>query len=174
MTTVRSGASKIKIGDAAVVAHLDQISSGAASSFIARAKKELEGIKTSAMQRWPRRTGKSANSFVVGSHVTPSEIKVQLTNTSGYAFYVRWSVRSKEGIDAQIERAAARGLTGATQATLRAREQRRLWRWHGKGAPTDKLAGKSAWITLIRRPAKTALKALIPELQADLIKIAGR
>ena len=172
MTVYRSGPASIEIKDGALLASLDRVSEGAASSFIRRATSLLEGVKTGAMARWPVRSGKSRAGFSIASRLTEKEIRVSLYNSQPYAYKIRWSVRTSESIEAEIDKAAARGVSSETQAKIRKRFSRKLYAIHGKGAPDATVAGKSPWVLYVRRPSISALSAAMPDLQADLNKLA--
>ena len=104
-----SGAASITVDDAALVRHVDRVSQGAASQFIDVASKALEEVKTGAMARWPVRTGRSRAAFDVRASVRREKLTVGLYNDAkmprapkGYAWFVRFSVRGPEQIEAEM------------------------------------------------------------------------
>mgnify|MGYP003642161680 FL=1 len=171
--TYKSGSAAITVADTELLKHIDRVSAGAGSTFLRRTHEALETIEGDASARWLRRTGRSAEGFIVKPTVGAEEINQSLTNAAGYAGFIRYSVRTEEGLDAEADRAATRGNTPATQDAIRRFWRNRLTRRHGVGAPSAKLAGRRLWTELVDKPGKKASKTLVKELQADLDKLAG-
>jgi len=166
----------VTIDDSRLIAHIDNVTEGAATSFIRIASRHLGEVKADAEAVWPRRTGYSAGAFGIRSRVGADEIRVSLVNAARYVYYIKFSLRTEESLEQEARTVGARGKTPEAQARLYSFWRARLTGRHGKGAPTDRLTGKRAWIELVRKPAKQASRqrALVSELQRDLNKLAGR
>jgi hypothetical protein len=174
-----SGNATIAVDDAAVVGLLDRVSDGAASQFINTTSAVLEDVKTGAVARWPVRTGASRDGFTVRTRLGDNQIQVQLYNAAtqrgrGYAWYVRYSVRTRESLQRQLEGIVARGKTQESRAALRAHwAPRILGRSGQRGAPSAELAGKNVWARFVRRPARAAAEEVTESLQQQIQRLAG-
>jgi hypothetical protein len=171
--TYRSGVAAIKVDDSSLIGHIDRVSEGAATTFLRRSREVLEGIEADASTRWPVRSGASAAGFRVQHQVTGDSIEQSLVNREDYAGHIRWSVRTEASLDREATRVAARGDTPAARDAIHDYWRGRLTRSHGKGAPTERLAGRKPWATLINAPGKKAAKALVSDLRDELQKLAG-
>lgn len=173
------GGVQISVDDAAFLAAIDRVSDGAGSSFLARCRPALEGIREGAVARWPVRTGASRAAFALQNTASATEVRASLTNSarSGwgpYAFKIRYSRWTTADLAARVEEAAGRAKTPEAADRIRVRMRSKLkWR-HGAGAPSDEVAGKQPWLLLVRRPLQASRAALVPQLQADINKLAGR
>ena len=119
-----SGAASITVDDAAVVRLLDRVSAGAASQFIDTTSGVLDDVKVGAVARWPVRTGASRDGFNVRARADENTLRVSLDNDAtqrgrGYAWYVRYSVRTRDSLRAELDKAVARGTTPEAQAAIR-------------------------------------------------------
>ena len=170
MTTAASGGTSITYADASFLALVDRATKGAASDFIETCRPTLEAIRGDAMARWPVKTGKSRDAFVLNSSITPTEVRANLVNTSGYAYYVRYSKWTAADIHAYVREQSAGGTSPSALATYIRRDTQRK---HGKGAPSEAVAGKSAWTLTVQRPTKAALADLLPKLRASMGRLAG-
>jgi hypothetical protein len=170
MTTAAEGSTKIVYADARFLALVDRATEGAASDFIATCRPTLEAIRGDAMARWPVKTGKSRDAFRLNSSISPTEVRANLVNTSGYAYYVRYSKWTAADIHTYVREKSAEGTNPAALApTIR----RRMIAKHGKGAPSEAVAGKHAWTLTVQRPTKAALAELLPKLRASMGRLAG-
>jgi hypothetical protein len=182
MSTVRVGDVRIAIETDNVITTLDRLGAGAASSFVRGARTTLEGIRDEAKPRWPVRTGLSRDSFEVTTRINSGELAVSLLNTASnrwgpYPYKIRWSVRTKESLDAQKakrEAMIARGTSPAAQSAIRRSMRLNLWDLHGEGAPSAALAGKQPWRVLVKIPGEKQAIKLAIELQVELNTLAGR
>lgn len=172
-TRATAGHLTVTVDDTALVKMLDRVTNGAASHFIEAVETDMGEVRVAALPTWPVRTGESRAGLSVGHEVRPDKVLVSITDREDYTYKVRWSVRTKDSLDAEIEEAAARGGDTEAQAKIRKYYQRRLWKRHGKGAPSDKLAGRHVWTTLVRTPLKRRRPALMKLLQTDLERLAG-
>jgi len=139
------------------------IPDGLAPVVVRRFEETSARIVRDALERWPRKTGRSAAAFRILSRLTPDGIETVLYNdardASGrpYAYMIKFS--------------------RYTEAELRARAKssaqlRYLQRKFGKGAPSDALTYKSPWQVLVRSPHRKAQPKLADELQDELIRLA--
>lgn len=173
------GGVQISVDDAAFLAAIDRVSDGAGSSFLARCRPALETIRDGALARWPVRTGASKAGFALRNQASMTEVRASLTNTAtnqwgAYAFKIRYSRWTTADLAARVEEAAGRAKTPEAADRIRRRMRSKLkWR-HGAGAPSDEVAGKQPWLLLVRRPLQASRTALIPQLQADINRLAGR
>lgn len=175
--TYKSGAASITVDQDRLIRLLDRTSSGAASQFVEQTDQVLDEIEAAALASWPVRTGLSKRSF--RRELRLSEIRIQnvLLNDArnrwgSYAYKIRWSVRTKESLDAEAARVAARGDSPAAREAIRKFWRRRLTKRHGQGAPTARLAGRRPWLELVRKPGKKAGKTLADTLRRDLVALA--
>jgi len=175
--TYRSGVASIEVDQDQLIRLLDRTSEGAASSFIQETDQILDEIEAAAVASWPVRTGLSRRSF--RRELRLSEIRIQnvLLNDArnrwgSYAYKIRWSVRTQDSLDAEADRVAARGDSPAAREAIRQYWRRRLTRKHGQGAPTARLAGRRAWLELVRKPGKKAGQTLTETLRRDLVALA--
>ena len=178
-TTARAGSAALTVDQQAVIVAIDRVSEGAGSRFRIAATAALEDIADAARSRWPVRTGRSRDAFVVASTVTGDAVAVTLANTATaprwgfYAYRIKWSVRTKESIDAQVRGYGANATTAEGREAAEAFARKRIERQHGKGAPSAEVAGKQPWRILVLGPSKGAEQALITTAQADLDRLAG-
>lgn len=170
MTTAASGGTSITYADANFLALVDRATKGAASDFIETCRPTLEAIRGDAMARWPVKTGKSRAAFALSSSITATEVRANVVNTSGYAYYVRYSKWTAADLHAYVREQAAAGTNPAALANAIRRE---MIRKHGSGAPSEAVAGKHAWTLTVQRPAKAALAELLPRLRASMGRLAG-
>ena len=178
--TYRSGAASVTVDQDRLVDLLDRTSEGAASRFITASGGVLDRIREDAQAEWPVRTGRSLEAFRVETRINEDAIRVVLLNDArsgrwgAYAYKIKWSIRTKSSLDAEADRAAARGTTSGARSSIRKYWRRRLTRAHGEGAPSARRAGQRPWIVLVRRPskAKKTTGPLIDRLRADLALLA--
>lgn len=201
---VSSGPASIVFDQSAVIAHIDRVSSGAASSFIKRATQAQDPIAADAVAQWPvgqdQNKPRSRDLFARRTRITPDALAVDLTNTASprrgkrglYPFGIRWSVRTKAGIQAEIaaltpesqsvqnywKAARAKGQVKKRKPGQKSKYTLRQW-WgaklkkrHGQGAPSAELAGKQPWRVLVIVPGTRAGKALVEQVRADLAALA--
>ena len=172
------GGVQIAVDDAAFLAAIDRVSDGAGSSFLARCRPALEGIRDGAVARWPVRTGLTRDSFFIVDTASMTEVRASLVNnahaTVWPAYKQKWSKWTTADLAARVEEAAGRAKTPEAADRIRVRMRSKLkWR-HGAGAPSEETAGKQPWLLLVRRPLQASRAALVPQLQADINKLAGR
>lgn len=111
--TYTSGGASITVDDAAVVRVLDRVSDGAATTFIDTTSRLLKGIEANAVSKWPVRTGASKRGFQVRADVGDNRVQTRLLNTAtgptgrGYAWFVRYSVRTRRGLQREIDQVRA-------------------------------------------------------------------
>lgn len=181
----RSGPASIEVDQDAMLRALDQVTAGAARRFVARAEATIRPIKAGAEVQWPVRATKSQGSarrFRILEKLSEDRLSVSLINDAPYVYYVRWSVRTRAGIEADAEAqatawdesAAARGDNHSTHAKRVAYMLAKLRRSHGLGAPTTALAGKRCWDVLVARPGRAATAKLAEDCQQDLDTLARR
>lgn len=170
MTTAAEGSTKIVYADAQFFALVDRATKGAASDFIETCRPTLEAIRGDAMSRWPVKTGKSRDAFQIKATITPTEVRASLVNTSGYAYYIKYSKWTSADLHAYVREQSAGGTSPPALANVIRRE---MLRKHGKGAPSEAVAGKHAWTLLVQRPQKASLAELMPRLQASMDRLAG-
>ena len=171
---------EVKIQDAALVAILDKVTDGAASSFIGRTTPILEKIRTHAVSRWPvsssRRRRHSRDCFEVRQTIGQSEIRTALVNTASvprwgaYAYKIHWGSYSRE----EIIEITRKHLVGSPPAFIDQSIARMVAGWNrsGRRFPAKDETGEMPWIYLVRTPAKAAMTAIMPELKADLLRLA--
>lgn len=199
----RSGPASIVFDQSSVIAHIDRVSSGAASSFIKRATETQRLIMEEARKLWPVGDDPrpdSRDQFAIRTRVTETALAVDLTNTATprrgkrglYPFGIRWSIRTKAGIQAEIaaltpesqsvqdywKAARAKGQVKNRKPGQKSKYTLRQW-WgaklkkrHGQGAPSAELAGKQPWRVLVMTPGTRAGKALVEHVRADLAALA--
>jgi hypothetical protein len=170
MTTASLDSVTIKYGDTAFLALVDRATKGAASDFIATCRPTLEAIRGDAMSRWPVKTGKSRDAFRLTSSITATEVRANVENTSGYGYYVKYSKWTAADLRTRATEAAK---DGTAPARLETYILAKLYKAHGKGAPSEAVAGKHAWTLTVQRPAKAALIDLLPKLRASMGRLAG-
>ena len=68
-TTARAGSASLTVDQQAVIDTIDRVSDGAGTRFRVAAAAALEDIADAARSRWPVRTGRSRDAFVVSSTV---------------------------------------------------------------------------------------------------------
>lgn len=170
MTTASSGSTTINYDDTSFLALVDRATKGAASDFIATCRPTLEAIRGDAMAKWPVRTGKSRDAFRLSSTVTATEVRANIQNAAPYVYYVKYSRWTAADLRTRAHEAAAKGTAPDKLETY---ILGKLYAAHGKGAPSEALAGKSAWTTNVQRPAKDALTELLPRLRASMGRLAG-
>jgi len=170
MTTAASGGTSITYADANFLALVDRATEGAASDFIETCRPTLEAIRGDAMAKWPVRTGKSRDAFRLNSSITATEVRANLVNTSGYAYYIRYSKWTAADIRARAKDAAK---DGTAPDKLETYILAKMYKAHGRGAPSEALAGKHAWTLNVQRPTKAALNELLPKLRASMGRLAG-
>jgi len=176
----KDGAATVKIDMREAIALRDRISNGAATRFVDNATDILTPIKDKAKTGWPvalRKSNNSARSFFMATRITDTRLAVSIRNNASdrgreYAFKVRYSVRTKASIDAEIARFASGGKTPATQEKIRAFWTKKLHDKHGEGAPSAALAGRNLWSLRVFQPAKKGRKELIKRSRQDLIELA--
>jgi len=179
MTTATSGKATITFGDAALLRTVDQVSGGAASSFLETVRPTLARIMETARSRWPVRTGLSRDEFQLAESVTDTEVRSSIVNPAQvarwgyYAYKIHFSRYTSADLTKWIEEREARGTTPENQARIRAYAAIRSRKTHGRGAPDEASVGKNVWSIFVRKPAKDALSELLPKLRADLDRLAG-
>lgn len=180
MTGAKVGPAQVRFDDLALLTALDRVSDGAASSFVRRTDASLDAIRGRALSRWPVRTGKSLRSFDTQLRLVGDEIRNSLVNTAtvprwgSYVYKIRYSIFTRnERIALHRKRRRAQGWSpdAVTRSVFRLTAG---WDRRGKRFPSKDETGKSPWILYVRRPAKQALKELLPDLQADINKLGRR
>lgn len=169
MTTASSGSTTITYEDGPFLALIDRATKGAGSDFIETCRPTLEAIRGDAMARWPVRTGKSRDAFRLTSSVSETEVRASIQNTADYVYYIRYSRWTAADIRTRAHEEAAKGTAPDRLETV---ILRKMYAKHGKGAPSDALVGKSAWVANVQRPAKDALNELLPKLRASMGRLA--
>ncbi len=170
---------EVKIHDAALVATLDRVTDGAASSFIRRTVPLLERIQTHAVSRWPVSASKRKHSrdcFEVRQTIGNAEIRTALVNTASvprwgaYAYKIHWSAFTRE----EIVEITRKRLAGSPPAFIDQTIARMSAGWNrsGRRFPSKDETSKMPWIYLVRTPAKKAMREIMPDLQADLLRLA--
>lgn len=173
-TTARDGDATVRVHDAALLKALDRISDGAATSFFRRTGSRLQPILETDRREWPRGKKKhprSADRFFLSKRIGDKELRHGIGNRASYAYYIRWSIYTADSFRSDEAAWVARGKSPEAQEGLR-----RGWKKMHKltaVAPSARLAGRSPWVTLVRTPARRALRELLPDLRADLRKLAG-
>lgn len=170
MTMASSDGVTIQYADAGFLALVDRASAGAASDFIEGCRPTLETIRGDAISRWPVRTGASRDAFALSSSVTATEVRANLVNTAAYGYFVKYSKWTAADIAAYV---TDKSKDGTAPKQLAAAVGRAMYRKHGLGAPSESVAGKSAWTLNVQRPAKAALAELLPRLRASMGRLAG-
>ena len=170
MTTASQDGATVRYDDAGFLALLDRATQGAASDFIEGCRPTLETIRGDAMARWPVKTGRSREAFELQSSVTTTEVRANIVNTATYAYYVRYSKWTTADIHEYVRSQSAEGTDPAKLATY---IRRAMLRKHGRGSPSEAVAGKSAWTVTVQRPARAALAELLPRLRASMGRLAG-
>lgn len=170
MTTAREGSTEIRYDDGGFLALIDRATEGAATDFIEGCRPTLETIRGDAMSRWPVKTGKSRDAFQIASSVTATEVRANLQNVASYAYFVKYSKWTAADLHAYVREQSAEGTSPPALANVIRRE---MIRKHGRGAPSEAVAGKHAWTLLVQRPAKAALGELLPRLRASMGRLAG-
>lgn len=181
---MRSGSASLTVDDAAVVARLDQVTEGAASSFLRIATESLTRVWRGTQRTWPVRSGLSKGAFnirqrVLPSAVSPSRLSAALYNDAKkngfpYAYALKWSVRTTDSLADETRNVSMRGNSGLARQKIARFWAGRLRYRHGLGAPEPKVAGKRPWIYLVRKPGKAEASAMIPALQLDLNRLAAK
>lgn len=169
MTTASDQGIKIVHGDTAFLSLIDRTTKGAASDFIEACRPTLEAIRGGARAKWPVRTGKSRDAFRLTSSVSTTEVRANIENTSTYGYFVKFSRWTSADIRARAREEAAKGTAPDRLETV---ILRKMYARHGKGAPSEAVAGKHAWTLLVRTPAKEALTELLPRLRASMGRLA--
>lgn len=170
MTMASSDGVAIKYDDAKFLALVDRVTKGAASDFIATCRPTLDAIRGAAAARWPVRTGRSRAAFSLTSSISATEVRASIANTAGYAYYVRYSRWTAADMRTRAKEEAAKGTA---PDRLEVVILRKMYQAHGRGAPNDAVASKSAWTVDVQRPAKAALAELLPRLRASMGRLAG-
>jgi hypothetical protein len=163
-----------EVDTSAAEAALRAVGARAAAAFVRSAQAELwdlaEPYRT--RERWPVRTGQSADAFGTAVRERREAVGVALHNDArnrwgAYAYKVRWSVRTADSLLAEARAWGARGRTPESREKLERMRLRRLHRTHGQGAPSAQLAGRQPWREL-RSPAR---KRAVAEAVADAVRI---
>lgn len=170
MTTAAEGSTKIVYADADFFALVDRVTKGAATDFVEACRPTLEAIRGDAAKKWPVKTGKSRDAFQIKATITPKEVRASLVNTADYVYYIKYSKWTSADLHAYVREQAKDGTDPAKLATVVRRE---MFRKHGRGAPSEAVAGKHAWTLLVQRPQKASLAELMPRLQASMDRLAG-
>jgi len=178
----REGAATVKVDNRDLARLANRITRGALQTFLEAAHRQMDPVVYTEAKAgwpvrspiaWPGRPARSRDGLHIRDRVTPDEASVTAYNQWDYAYKVRFSVRTREGIDAEIEEAASRGTSGAAQAAIRRYWTRKLHKRHGVGAPSETLAGRNAWAVLVRGPARAREGAVIAEAREALDTLAG-
>tara|TARA_R110002167_G_scaffold42219_2_gene128381 strand:+ start:8 stop:598 length:591 start_codon:yes stop_codon:yes gene_type:complete len=190
---ITEGAATVTVLDDEVVALGDRVTKGAVSSFLRAARGVMSEVVDEAIPLWPVKTGRSRDSMRIDDRLTTDRISVIASNASGYGYFIKYSLRTKEQLDAEAKRVGYNAGTDAAERTetriayatfarkfnrraspgeLAAFWRSRLTRFHGKGAPSERVAGKNVWAWQVKRPAKQHEAELIAEARADLDELA--
>ncbi len=137
--------------------HLQEVLSSTEKATLKAFEDAMEETRAEALTLWPRRTGRSAESFEIFTRLGFDTVETVLTNTQRYAFLIRFS---------RFTSAELRD-SGRTPA-----QRRFLAKKFGRGAPTDDLTMRHAFSTLVRTPASRRERALVRKLQAEILAIA--
>ena len=172
-TTYQHGMASLTVDQDAVLRRLDEVLEGAPRRFLAQTTEALADIRGPAQARWPRRTGRTAESLTIRPSVTRDAVVVQLQAHGPDVFRQRWSVRLEADLDAEAREAGRRGLTPLTSAALERNWRQLLTRRHGRGAPSELLAGQGVWARLVRAPANRDAQRVIDALRGELHALAG-
>jgi len=168
--------------DSRLTAHIDTVTSGAFSSFVTGARRTLAPIMADAAAEAPVdlvNGGTFARSFRMVEQLREDAVDVSIVNTAPYARWVRFSRRLEDSIKRE---AAARGREERPNSPRAAQAvERRLldptvpgsltW-WHGEGAPSDALSGRSAIVSLVRSPGRRASRVFIDDQREALAALA--
>ena len=177
MKRVHVGDASISIDDTALSRLLDRATKGAASAFFEAAEASLKQTLDEALPLWPVRTGESKRSFAIERRVARNRLEVALVNRArnkwgAYAYKIRFSVRLASSLKQEAEDWAKRGDSPEAAAAIYRHRMKQLTRAHGKGVPSERLAGKRVWNWLILRPGRKRGKKLAVEIQQTLDKLA--
>lgn len=176
---IGAGSVGLTIDQRSVVDAVDRVSDGAGSRFRVIATAALERLADEARAQWPVRTGRSRDAFRVVDRLTAESIAVSLVNEATaprwgfYAYKIRWSVRTRQSIDAEIRTYSERATSAEGASAAEAWARRKIERRHGKGAPSAAVAGKRPWQVLVLTPARAREADLVAEARADLARLAG-
>lgn len=176
---VVSGRIGLTIDQSAVMDAADRVSDGAATRFSLLATAALERLADEARAQWPVRTGRSRDAFRVAQRITGDAVAVSLVNEATaprwgfYAYKIKWSVRTRESIDAEVRGYGARAETQAGARAAEGWARRRIERRHGRGAPSAALASRRPWQVLVLTPARAREADLVAEARDDLARLAG-
>ena len=184
---ITEGAATVTVLDEEVVALGDRVTKGAVSSFLRAARGVMSEVVDEAIPLWPVKTGRSRDSMRIDDRLTTDRLSVIASNAASYGYFIKYSLRTKKEIDAEIKLATGgdRVQTQIAYATFARKFKRRaspgelaafwrsrLTRFHGKGAPSERVAGKNVWAWQVKRPAKQHEAELIAEVRADLDELA--
>lgn len=179
MSVFRQANCSIEVDQEALIRHLSRVTDGAADRFVARVTAGLEEVRGRALPLWPVRSGVSQRALKVEKRLTPKTLEVMILDDAQvgrwgfYAYKITYSIHTAADLDSFATEAAARAKTPGGAAKIKAFYLRKLEVAHGRGAPTEALAGKRVWNSIVRPDALKLQKTLIPELQRDLERLAG-
>ena len=142
---ITEGAATVTVLDEEVVALGDRVTKGAVSSFLRAARGVMSEVVDEAIPLWPVKTGRSRDSMRIDDRLTTDRLSVIASNAASYGYFIKYSLRTWRS---------------------------RLTRFHGKGAPSERVAGKNVWAWQVKRPAKQHEAELIAEVRADLDELA--
>jgi len=173
---------EIAVKDERLLRHIDTVTGGAFSSFVAGARRVLGPIMADAARRAPVDLdggGTFARGFRMVEALREDSISVSVVNTAVAAPFVKFSVRLESSIKAEAARKAGERRPNSPTAAdkveaalLNPKFPRSLTWWHGRGAPEEKITGRKALVALVRTPGRRASRAFIDEQRAALARLA--
>lgn len=164
---------RLEVNDRAMLALLDRTRKGAASGFLRVAHAHVAPIVQAAQTSWPVRSGESKAGLEERQRVTSEGPSCGIAESQDYIYRAKFSRLTVADIEEEVERLAARGSSQESQDAIRAFWRRKLAAAHGKGAPTEELAGKHIWTELVRAPLKADQPALVRDAQRELSELGG-
>lgn len=101
VVSAAAGTSKVIFDLREVMAEVDRITAGAASTFIKAAHRQMDPVVAEARtgKLWPVRTGASKAATETQDRIEPDYIKVVALSTLARTYRIRWSVRTAESLD---------------------------------------------------------------------------
>ena len=162
----------ITVVDSRLRAHIDTVTGGAATSFLRGARQTLGPIMLDAIDRVPVKTSAMRDAFSLEERIKSDALEVSIVNTAAHMRYARFSVRTEKSLNAEAGRIASAGKTPDDRRRIFDFIRRRLTRAHGQGAPDARIAGRSAIVELVRKPARRAAVGFIEAQRANLSALA--
>lgn len=211
--TIRAGAVTATVDLDEMLALIDRVTDGAATTFVSAARRIMDDERTAVQQtqaRWSDDTGASRAGLRVVASIKTGDISVSTVAGTPYTYKIKYSALTAADIEADatelanrtwaklgpiVDRGntvdsrrklarrhmaeasggALRGWWPRVDPSVRALRDWQLSRlhWlHGRGAPSQALAGRHLWSTQVARPLKVREAELVDEVRDAVNRLA--